>query len=217
MDAASTLPEATGLHADIRISTPDYFRAMSIPLLKGRTFTDSDRDNALNLAIVNDALARTVFPGQDPIGKQLTNFGPDAITLQIIGVIGNVRHVGLDTAPNPEIYQLLGQAQWPSMFFAIRSVTSDPASLTSAAQKVVWNINKDVPLAYTRTMQDLIANSVQRRRFSMLLLTIFAATAMLLAASDSTESCRTQLPSERKKSASAWRSGPGVPMCWHSS
>ncbi len=178
----NTPGSATGYNADIRISTPDYFRAMSIPLLKGRAFTDSDRDNSLNLAIVNDALARSVFPGQDPIGKQLTNFGPDMITLQIIGVVGNVRHVGLDSAPNPEIYQLLGQAQWPSMFFAIRSATSDPTSLTSAAQKVVWDINKDVPLAYTRTMQDLIANSVQRRRFSMLLLTIFAATAMLLAA-----------------------------------
>jgi putative ABC transport system permease protein len=155
---------------------------MKVPLLKGRTFTDSDRGNSLNLAIVNDALARAVFPGQDPIGKQLTNFGPDAISLQIIGVVGNVRHVGLDTAPHPEIYQMLGQAQWPSMFFAIRSATSDPTTLTSAAQQVVWSINKDVPLAYIRTMQEVIANSVQRRRFSMLLLTIFAATAMLLAA-----------------------------------
>jgi len=174
--------DTTGYDADIRISTPDYFRAMAIPLLKGRFFTDSDHDSSLNLVIVNDALVRTAFPGQDPIGKQLTSFGPDAITLQIIGVVGNVRHVGLDAAPHAEIYQLIGQASWPSMFFAIRSATSDPTSLTSAAQQVVWNINKDVPLANVRTMQDLIANSVQRRKFSMLLLTIFAATAMLLAA-----------------------------------
>ncbi len=155
---------------------------MNVPLLRGRNFTDSDRDNSLNLAIVNDAFVRAVFPGQDPIGKQLTNFGPDAITLQIIGVVGNVRHVGLDASPHAEIYQLLGPASWPSMFFAIRSATSDPTSLASAAQKVVWDINKDVPLANVRTMQDLIANSVQRRKFSMLLLTIFAATAMVLAA-----------------------------------
>lgn len=174
--------DTTGYNADIRISTPDYFRAMGIPLLRGRAFTDSDRSSKLNLAIVNDALVRTTFPGQDPIGKQLTNFGPDAMTLQIIGVVGNVRHVGLDAAPHAEIYQLLGQVSWPSMFFAIRTPNTDPTSLTSAAQKVVWDINKDVPLAYTRTMQDLIANSVQRRKFSMLLLTIFAATAMLLAA-----------------------------------
>jgi putative ABC transport system permease protein len=168
--------------ADIRISTADYFRAMRIPLLKGRSFRDSDLGGSLNVAVVNDALARTVFPGQDPIGKQITNFGPDNLTLQIIGVVGNVRHVGLDADPHSEIYQLLGQAQWPSMFVAIRSATSDPTSVTSEAQNAVWSVNKDVPLANVRTMQDVIANSVQRRKFSMLLLTIFAAVAMLLAA-----------------------------------
>jgi len=169
-------------NADIRVSTPDYFRAMGIPLLKGRTFSESDIENPLKLAVVNDALARTVFPGQDPIGKQLTKFGPDSLTLQIIGVVGNVRHVGLDTIPRPEVYQLLGQAQWPSMFVAIRSATSDAAMLTPAAQSVVWSVNKDIPLANVRTMQEVIANSVEQRRFSMLLLTIFATVAMLLAA-----------------------------------
>src|SRR5208282_6448720 len=134
----------------------------------------SDVGSSLNLAVVNEALARTFFPGQDPIGKQLSNFGPDNLTLQIVGVVGNVRHVGLDTEPHSEIYQLLGQAQWPSMFVAIRSATSDATSVTSAAQNVVWSVNKDVPLANVRTMQDVIANSVQPRRFSMLLLTIFA-------------------------------------------
>ena len=171
-----------GYSADIRVSTPDYFRAMGIPLLKGRSFSESDLGSSLNVAIVNEALARTVFPGQDPIGKQLTKFGPDNLTLQIIGVVGNVRHVGLDTAPHSEIYQLLGQAPWPSMFVAIRSATSDPTSVTSAAQNVVWRVNKDIPLANVRTMQEVIANSVQRRRFSMLLFTIFAVVAMLLAA-----------------------------------
>jgi len=172
----------TAYDADIRVNTADYFRAMGIPLLKGRGFSESDLSSSLNVAVVNEALARTAFPGQDPIGKQLTHFGPDNLTLQIIGVVGNVRHVGLDADPHAEIYQLLGQAQWPSMFVAIRSGTSDPTTLTSAAQNAVWRVNKDVPLANVRTMQDLIANSVQRRKFSMLLLTIFAAVAMLLAA-----------------------------------
>jgi putative ABC transport system permease protein len=171
-----------GYEADIRVSTPDYFRAMGIPLLKGRGFNDSDIRSSLPLAIVNQALARTVFAGQDPIGKQITNFGPDSLTLQIVGVVGNVRHLGLDTEPHAEIYQLLGQAQWPSMFVTMRSATSDAMSLTSAAQTAVWSVNQDVPLANLRIMQDVIANSVQRRRFSMLLLTVFAAVAMLLAA-----------------------------------
>jgi putative ABC transport system permease protein len=171
-----------GYDADIRVSTPDYFRAMAIPLLQGRSFSDTDLGSSLKVAIVNDALARNVFPGENPIGRQLTNFGPEALTLQIVGVVGNVRHVGLDAAPRSEIYQLLGQAQWPSMFVAMRSAVSDATTLTSAAQNAVWSVNKDVPLANVRTMQELVANSVQRRRFSMLLLTIFAAVAMLLAA-----------------------------------
>ncbi|HEY4843198.1 MAG TPA: ABC transporter permease [Terriglobales bacterium] len=168
--------------ADIRVSTADYFRTMGIPLLKGRNFSDSDLGSSVHVAIVNDALARAAFPGQDAIGRQLTKFGPDNLTLEIVGVVGNVRHVGLDTAPRSEIYQLLGQAQWPSMFVAMQSATSDPTSLTSLAQNAVWSVNKDVPLANIRTMQELIANSVQRRRFSMLLLAIFAAVAMALAA-----------------------------------
>jgi len=171
-----------GYEADIRVSTPEYLRTMGIPLLKGRSFNESDLGSSLNLAVVNDALASTVFPGQDPVGKQLVHFGPDNLTLQIIGVVGNVRHVGLEAAPHSEIYQVLGQAQWPSMFVAIRSATTDPTSLTLAAQNVVLGVNKDVPLANVRTMQDVIANSVQPRRFSMLLLAIFAALAMLLAA-----------------------------------
>jgi putative ABC transport system permease protein len=168
--------------ADIRVSTSDYFRTMGIPLLKGRAFSEHDVSSPVKVALINDALAHSVFPEQDPIGKELTNFGPDHLTLQIVGVVGNVRHAGLDEAPHAEIYQLLGQAQWPSMFVTIRSATSDPTSLTSAVQNAVWSVNKDVPLANVRTMHDLISNSVQRRKFSMLLLTIFASVAMLLAA-----------------------------------
>jgi putative ABC transport system permease protein len=171
-----------GYDADIRVSTPDYFRAMRIPLLQGRSFSESDLGSSLNVVVVNDALVRTVFPGQDPIGKQLIHFGPNDLTLRIIGVVGNVRHVGLDADPHSEIYQLLGQAQWPSISVVIRSATSDPKNLISTAQNVVWSVNKDVPLDRIRTMQDLIANSVQRRKFSMFLLSIFAAVAMLLAA-----------------------------------
>src|SRR5208337_1438070 len=178
----STPGNDNSYEADIRVSTSDYFRAMRIPLLKGRSFAESDASSRLNVAVVNEALARAVFPGQDPIGKQLTQFGPDNLTLQIIGVVGNVRHVGLDTAPHSEIYQLLGQAQWPSMYVAMRSATSDATSVTLAAQNVVLSVNKDIPLANVRTLQDVIANSVQPRRFSMLLLSIFAALAMLLAA-----------------------------------
>jgi putative ABC transport system permease protein len=168
--------------ADIRVGTPSYFRTMGIPWLKGRNFNRQDADGSLAVAVVNETLARTVFPGQDPIGKYLLDFGPGKTKLQIIGVIGNVRHQALETDPNPEVYLPFGQGHWPSVFMVVRCKTTDPLALTSAVQNSVWSVNRDVPLSNLRTMQDVIARSVARRRFTMLLLAIFAGLAMLLAA-----------------------------------
>jgi putative ABC transport system permease protein len=168
--------------ADIRVSTPDYFRTMGIPLLKGRSFGEHDTERSLPVAIMNEAAAANVFPGQDPIGKYVTNFGPQAGTLQIVGVVGNVRHVALEKAPRPEIYLPLTQAQWPSMFIAVRSAISNPLSLLPSVQSAVWSIDRNVPLANPRTMQDVLAQSLLRRKFAILLLSIFAGLATMLAA-----------------------------------
>jgi putative ABC transport system permease protein len=168
--------------ADIRVSTADYFQTMGIPLLKGRNFTAHDSGGSLPVAIINEAAAANIFPGQNPIGKYLTNFGPAMAKLQIVGVIGNVRHVALETAGRPEVYLPLAQAQWPSIYIALRSAVSNPLSLIPAVQSAVWSIDRNVPLANPRTMQDVLAHSVLRRKFAMLLLSIFAALATLLAA-----------------------------------
>jgi putative ABC transport system permease protein len=168
--------------ADIRVSTPDYFQTMGIPLLKGRNFIAHDSSASLPVAIINEAAAANVFPGQDPIGKYLTNFGPKALKLQIVGVVGNVRHVALEAAGRPEVYTPLAQAPWPSMFIAVRCAVSNPLTLIPAAQGAVWSVDNNVPLANPRTMQDVLAQSVLRRKFAMLLLSIFAGFATLLAA-----------------------------------
>ena len=167
---------------DIRVSTPSYFHAMAIPLLKGRSFTEQDAQGSVEVAVVNETFARTVFPGQDPIGKYILDFGPAKDKLQIVGVIGNVRHEALETDPRPEVYLPFGQGHWPSVFMVVRSKTSDPLALTSGVQNAVWSVNKDVPLSNLRTMQGVIARSVVQRRFTTLLLAIFAGLAMLLAA-----------------------------------
>jgi putative ABC transport system permease protein len=169
-------------NADIRVSTPEYFKTMAIPLLKGRNFTAHDNSASLPVAIINQAAAASVFPGQDPVGKYLTNFGPATTKLQIVGVVGNVRHVALETAGRPEIYLPFTQTQWPSMFVAVRSAISNPLGLLPAVQNAVWSIDRNVPLANPRTMQDVLAHSVLRRKFAMLLLSIFAGLATLLAA-----------------------------------
>jgi len=168
--------------ADIRVSTPTYFQTMGIPLLKGRTLAEQDAHSSVQVAVVNEALARNVFLDEDPIGKYIVKFGPLHDKIQIVGVVGNVRHVGLETAPRPEIYLSFGQAHWPSAFMVVRSKTSDPLALAVVAQNAVASVNKDIPLANLRTMLDVVAESVLPRRFAMLLLSTFSGLAMLLAA-----------------------------------
>jgi putative ABC transport system permease protein len=171
-----------GYQADIRVSTPGYFQTMGIPLLGGRIFSDADAKSKTLVGVVNETLVRTVFSGQNPIGKHILNFGPQMNDIEIVGVIGNVRHVGLATPPRPEVYLPFGQAHWPSVFMVVRSRLSDPLQLSVAAQGVVASVSKEIPLANLRTMDEVIADSVQSRRFVMQLLSIFAAVAMLLAA-----------------------------------
>src|SRR5215469_1000227 len=168
--------------ADIRVSTPGYFQTMGIPLLGGRIFSDADAKSKTLVGVVNQSLVRTVFSGQNPIGRHILNFGPQMNDIEIVGVIGNVRHVGLATPPRPEVYLPFGQAHWPSVFMVVRSRLSDPLQLSVAAQGVVASVSKEIPLANLRTMDEVIADSVQSRRFVMQLLSIFAAVAMLLAA-----------------------------------
>ena len=167
--------------ADIRIASPDYFSTMGIPLLKGRNFTEHDRKGTLPVIVVNEAMASAVFPGEDPIGKVITEFGPDDETLQIVGVVGNVRHLALETAPRPEIYQPLGQASWSRIFVAVRSAAANPLTLVPAVQNAVWNIDHNVALGNVRTMEDTVAHSVAKRKFAMVLLGIFAGLALVLA------------------------------------
>jgi putative ABC transport system permease protein len=172
----------TTYNSDIRIGTPEYFRTMGIPLLQGRYFTEHDAKGAAPVAIVNDALVRATFPGQDPIGKYIVNFGPKSEKLEIVGVVGNVRHLALETAPRAEIYQPLGQASWPRMFVAVRTLSANPLTLVPAIQEAVWSVDKNVAPGTARSMEGLVARSLLKRKFTMTLLTIFAGLAVTLAA-----------------------------------
>lgn len=177
-----TLPGSDKPHdADLRVATPDYFRTMKIPILRGRTFTDQDRTGSQAVAIINEALARAVFPNEDPVGKYIVQ-GPENTKLQIIGVVGNVRHAHLESSANAELYRPLGQMSWPYLFMAVRTATSNPLNLLPAVQNAVWSVDKNVALSNTRTMEDIIARSVANRKFTMLLLTTFAGIALILAA-----------------------------------
>jgi putative ABC transport system permease protein len=99
-----------------------------------------------------------------------------------VGVVGNVRHLALETAPRPELYQPLGQGMWPLVQIAVRTAPENSLTLLPAVQQAVWNVNKSVPLGNPRSMHDMIARSLLQKKFTMLLLTIFAGAALLLAA-----------------------------------
>ncbi|MDQ2918924.1 MAG: ABC transporter permease [Verrucomicrobiota bacterium] len=167
--------------ADIRVSTPEYFRTMNIPLLRGRVFNEQDTKDSVRVCVINDATAKMLFPNDDPVGRFIVNFGQDSEKLQIVGVIGNIRHVALDSAPRAELYQPLGQGKWPRMFIAVRSVAGNPLALLPAVQNAVWSVDRNVALGNVRTMEDTIARTLLKRKFTMTLLTIFAGIAIALA------------------------------------
>jgi putative ABC transport system permease protein len=168
--------------ADIRIATPDYFQTMGIPLVRGRNFTEHDTKASALVAIINEETAREVFPGEDPIGQYIENYGPKDEKLQVVGVVGNIRHLALETAPRPELYQPLGQGMWPGVFIAVRTAPENSLTLLPAVQQAVWSVNKSVALGNPRTMQDIIARTLLQKKFTMMLLSIFAGAALLLAA-----------------------------------
>jgi putative ABC transport system permease protein len=168
--------------ADFRVITADYFRAMKIPLLKGRTFTEQDRANTTYSMIIDETFARRFFPGEDPIGKRLTEQGSRNShgMASIIGVVGSVKHTELKTEPRPTMYLAAAQSPWPSMSLVIRS-TNDPAGLTALVRREVAAVDKDQPLATIGTVDQLFAKAVAPQRFNMMLVGLFALLALTLA------------------------------------
>ena len=169
-------------NADIRVATADYFQTMGMPLVRGRNFNEHDTKDSTRVAIINEQCAKDVFPGEDPIGQYVENYGPKNEKLQVVGVVGNVRHLALETAPRPELYQPLGQGLWPSVFIAVRTTPENSLTLLPAVQQAVWSVNKSVPLGNPRTMNDIIARTLLQKKFTMMLLSIFAGAALILAA-----------------------------------
>ena len=161
-----------------RISvSPGYFSTLGIPVLKGRTFTDHDDEQAQKVAVVNQILAQHLWPGEDPIGKQLPLMDSP---LTVVGVVGNTRHEGLSQDIGGEIYVPYLQQLDPSMQLAVRTA-SDPTSLVSAIRAQVQAVDPAEPIYHVSTMEQTLSESLAPRRFNMLFLGIFAAVAFVLA------------------------------------
>ena len=177
------LPVGQRPEIDFRRASTNYFKAMGIPLLAGRLVTDEDVANNNGSVLINEAMAKRLWPGEDPVGKRVsffTNTGQNSQWLTIVGVVGNVRHLGLDLEPRPELYNHINTSPPTGPVFIIRT-TSDPKNLIAAVRTKVREIDRELPISNMNTMEQLVAQSVAQRRFGMVLLGLFAALALLLA------------------------------------
>jgi predicted permease len=176
------VPGAPAIEAQYRRATPDYFAAMGIPLRAGRWFDGLDGpDNPV--ALVDEEAARRVWPGQDPVGKRVKLGSPSAAEpwTTIIGVVGSIRHFGLDIAPQPSVYTPYAASPLVAPILVIRT-GGEAQTMAPVLAETVRSAVPGVPAYNVFPMQELVDRSTARRRFLMLLLTAFAAGAMLLAA-----------------------------------
>lgn len=165
------------------IANPEYFETVGIPLKEGRVFTAADRQGAPQVAIVNEVIARRWFPKESAVGHSIKFGGPyrEGPIYEIVGVVGNVSQEGLDAQPMPEIYQPFAQRPSEAMVAIIRT-SGDPNALAPSARRVVASLDHNLPIQSLRSFEKRVAATLDRRRFSTLLLTTFAALALLLSA-----------------------------------
>jgi putative ABC transport system permease protein len=166
---------------DVRVITNQYFKSMGIPLLRGRLFDDRSASDAQNKVIVNETLARKHWPNEDAIGKRIKISWNDDREDEIVGIVGDVRHSGLDADVRSTIYWPYARNAYGGMALTIRT-TGDTASVVSAIRKIVNQQDPDLALADITTMDEVVSRSVAQRRLMMVMLGIFAGAALLLSA-----------------------------------
>jgi predicted permease len=191
---AARVGQPTG-NSDYLITSPDYFRAMRVPILKGRALEESDTAQSPGVVVINQTMARKYFPNQNPIGKRITiakNLGPDWVDVprEIVGICGDVKNDSLEEIPQPTMYTPFPQASQHLLTILLGTVPvhwivrsgGDPSALTVPMQTAVMSVDPEEPIAEVQTLRDLISGSLARWRFNMLLVGIFAGIALVLAA-----------------------------------
>ena len=180
------LPEGQQNAAPVRSIATEYFKTMGIPIRQGRVFDENDRMDSTPVVIVNERFANKFFPGQNVLGKRIKpGFSADETgekMREIVGVVGNVKHLALKNDDSPEMYLPRTQIPLDIVSLVVRSRVSDPAALTSAVRKELAAMDSSIPLTSVRVFDEYISRSLARPRFNALLLSIFAGTALFLTA-----------------------------------
>jgi len=170
---------------NFRSVSSDYFRAMNIPVVQGRAFTERDTENAPRVMIVNQAMARRDFPNVNPVGKRINLGGNDPkgepIWWEIVGVTADVRNLELREEASPEFCLSALQDTWTGMSVVVRTVV-EPASLTPEIRRIVAEVDKSAPVSEVKTMEHIVDEAVTQPRFNLFLLGLFGGIALLLSA-----------------------------------
>jgi putative ABC transport system permease protein len=166
----------------LRFVSPDYLRALGIPLIRGRALTERDHKDAPKVMLINETFARRHFPIEDSLGKRVGIGIGDKLICEIVGVVGDVRHRSLDADAEPECYLSHLQNPTPWMSLVVRAASDDQAGIVAALRKEVERMDKEQAISDIRTMKQLLTASVAPRRFNLLMLSLFAGVALLLAA-----------------------------------
>ena len=164
--------------ADFRCISPDYFRAMGIPLLRGRGLEEADRQR--DVTVISAITAERLWPGEDAVGKRFRLGGENARLLQVIGIAGDVRGNGLQKAPGLTVYIPYWMRDRPQMALVIRT-SMDASAIGSAVRAEIRKLDRELPVPQFRTMQQIVSQAVAQRRFQLVLALLFAGAALLLA------------------------------------
>ncbi|MFL6584250.1 MAG: ABC transporter permease [Chthoniobacterales bacterium] len=184
--ADAPLPEGQRPGAPVRIIGTDYFKTMGIPLRQGRVFDERDQFHSAPVVIVNERFAQKFFPGENVVGKRIqpgfsAEPGPEKMR-EIVGVVGNVKHLSLRDQDSPEMYLSRTQIPFNITSLVVRTTVANPSGLTSAIRKELAAIDGSIPLTSVKVFEEYISKSLARSRFNALLLSIFAGTALVLTA-----------------------------------
>jgi putative ABC transport system permease protein len=175
------IPPGQWPEVEFRRAVHNYFAAMGIPVLRGRGFDEAkDGPTTVPVVVINQTMAKQQFPGEDPVGRRL-HMTPSGGWLTIVGVIGDIRHAGLETPPSPEMY-IPGTQGPPSNPFIVLRTTGDPAALAASARAEVQNVDKTIATYDIKTMTQIRSESVSQRRFVLLLVSAFGILALIMAA-----------------------------------
>jgi putative ABC transport system permease protein len=164
--------------------SPNYLRTLKTPLLAGRAFDDRDQPNAPPVALINETMARQYFAGENPIGQKLViaYYTNQRLTREIVGVVGDVKQDEPNKPTKPEILVPFAQLPWHGGSLLVRSIHPDPLTVMSAVQQAIWSVNPALPESRAKAMSKALAEQVAEPRLYVLLLSLFAGIALLLAA-----------------------------------